>query len=38
MNQHYKQDYTKEQIGIVLQTIKDCIRENRYRMRSMLYE
>lgn len=30
MNQYYNQDYTKEQIGIVLQTIKDCIRENRY--------
>lgn len=30
MNQHYNQDYTKEQIGIVLQTIKDCVRENRY--------
>lgn len=30
MNQYYNQNYTKEQIGIVLQTIKDCIRENRY--------
>jgi len=30
MNQHYNQDYTKEQIGIVLKTIKDCIGENRY--------
>lgn len=30
MNQHYNQNYTKEQIFTVLQMIKDCVRENRY--------
>lgn len=30
MNQHYNENHTKEQIYIILQTIKDCIRENRY--------
>lgn len=30
MNHHYNQNYTKEQICAVLQTIKDCVRENRY--------
>ena len=30
MNPHYNQNYTKEQIVDVLETIKDCIRENRY--------
>ena len=30
MNPHYKQDYTKEQIAAILQTVQDCIRENRF--------
>lgn len=30
MNQHYNENHTKEQIYTVLQTIKDCVRENRY--------
>ena len=30
MNQHYSQSYTRQQICSVLDTIKDCIRENRY--------
>ncbi|MFZ3100905.1 MAG: hypothetical protein WA113_01605 [Desulfitobacteriaceae bacterium] len=30
MNQYYNQHYTKEQIEIILQTIQDCIRRNRY--------
>jgi len=30
MNQHYNQDYTKEQVITVLQTIQDCVRKNRF--------
>ncbi len=30
MNQHYNENHTKEQIYTVLQTIKDCVRENQY--------
>ncbi len=30
MNQHYNQNYIKEQICSVLNTIKDCVREKRY--------
>ncbi len=30
MSQHYNQNYTREQICSVLDTIKDCVRENRY--------
>lgn len=30
MNQHYNQNYTREQICSVLDTIKDCIRGKRY--------
>jgi hypothetical protein len=30
MNLNYKQAYTKEQIAGILQTIQDCVRENRF--------
>lgn len=30
MNPHYNQHYTKEQIVLILQTIQDCVRENRF--------
>ncbi|MDD4592646.1 MAG: hypothetical protein PHG06_19805 [Parabacteroides sp.] len=30
MNLHYNQDYTREQIVAVLQTIQDCVRESRF--------
>ncbi len=30
MSQHYNQNYTSEQICSVLETIQDCVRENRY--------
>ena len=30
MNQHYNQNYTREQIAAVLQTIQDCVRESRF--------
>ena len=30
MNQYYKQNYTKERISSVLDTILDCVREKRY--------
>lgn len=30
MSQHYNQNYTREQIGSILDTIKDCVRKNRY--------
>lgn len=30
MSEHYNQGYSYEQIEILLRTIQDCIRENRY--------
>lgn len=30
MNPHYNQNYTKEQIGSVLRTIKDCVSNEKY--------
>jgi hypothetical protein len=30
MNRHYNQNYSREQIASVLDTVKDCVRENRY--------
>lgn len=30
MNLHYNQNCTREQIGLVLQTIQDCVRESRF--------
>lgn len=30
MNSHYNQNYTREQIVAVLQTIQDCVRESRF--------
>lgn len=30
MNTHYNQDYNREEIVAVLQTIQDCVRENRF--------
>lgn len=30
MNPHYNQNYTREQITVVLQTIHDCVRENQF--------
>ncbi len=30
MNRHYNQNYTREQIAGVLQTIQDCVRESRF--------
>ena len=30
MNKYYNQNYTKEQITVFLQTIQDCVRENRF--------
>ena len=30
MNPYYNQNYTREQIVLVLQTIQDCVRENRF--------
>ncbi|HBQ27145.1 MAG TPA: hypothetical protein DD791_12180, partial [Syntrophomonas sp.] len=30
MNSYYNQNYTKEQIVLILQTIHDCVRESRF--------
>lgn len=30
MTEHYNQNYTKEEIDIILQKIKDCINDNQY--------
>lgn len=30
MNQHYNQNYTREQVVAVLQAIQDCVRANRF--------
>jgi hypothetical protein len=30
MNQHYNQNYTREQIDVILAMIQDCIRESRF--------
>lgn len=30
MNPHYNQNYTREQIVSVLDTIQDCVRESRF--------
>lgn len=30
MDLHYNQNYTKEQIAVVLQIIQDCVRESRF--------
>lgn len=30
MNPHYNQNYTREQIASVVQTIQDCVRESRF--------
>ena len=30
MNSHYKQNYTREQIVLILQAIQDCVREGRF--------
>jgi len=30
MNQHYNQNYTREQIDVILAMIQDCVREGRF--------
>ena len=30
MNSHYNQNYTREQIDVILNKIKNCVRNNRY--------
>jgi hypothetical protein len=30
MNEHYNQNFTQEQISIILKAIQDCIREDKY--------
>ncbi|HBR29085.1 MAG TPA: hypothetical protein DD734_04885 [Firmicutes bacterium] len=30
MNQHYNQNYSREQIVVILATIQDCIREDKF--------
>jgi len=30
MNPHYNQDYTQEQVAAILESIQDCVRENRF--------
>lgn len=30
MNLYYNQNYTREQIVLVLQTVQDCVRESRF--------
>ena len=30
MNQHYNQNYTREQIDVILTMIQDCVREGRF--------
>ncbi|WP_341419622.1 hypothetical protein [Clostridium magnum] len=30
MSEHYNQDYTKEEVDVILQKIKDCVNNNRY--------
>lgn len=30
MNQHYNQDYTREEIGAILAKIKSCVEKNKY--------
>ena len=30
MNQHYNQNYTKEEVTAVLQRIQDCVRDGKY--------
>jgi hypothetical protein len=30
MNQHYNQNYSREQIAAILTTIQDCVREGRF--------
>ena len=30
MNQHYNQNYTREQIDVILAMVQDCVREGRF--------
>ncbi|KRQ87076.1 hypothetical protein ABG79_00874 [Caloramator mitchellensis] len=30
MNQHYNQNYTREEINVILEMIQDCVREGRF--------
>lgn len=30
MNHHYNQNYTREQIDVILEMIQDCVREGRF--------
>lgn len=30
MSEHYNQKYTKEDVEVILQKIKDCVNNNRY--------
>lgn len=30
MSEHYNQSYTKEEVDVILQKIKDCVNKNRY--------
>ena len=30
MSEHYNQSYTKEEVDVILQKIKDCVNNNRY--------
>ena len=30
MSEHYNQNYTKEEVDVILRKIKDCVNDNRY--------
>ena len=30
MSEHYNQDYTEEEIDVILQKIKDCVNDNKF--------
>lgn len=30
MSEHYNQNYTKEEVDVILKKIKDCVNDNRY--------
>lgn len=32
MSEHYNQNYTKEEVDVILQMIKHCVNDNRYKI------
>jgi len=32
MAEHYNQNYTQEEVDVILQKIKNCVNENRYKI------